>query len=269
LVDSEFVLRRLQDWADEKYYTRVLTALKAALGLDRADIAIARGGGVRISGRGIGKDIPLEGWADGYRLTFSWMLDFLGWAMRAKAIDTTGTVRGVLLLDEIEQHLHPSMQGPLLERLTRLLPEVQVVTTTHSPLVALGAAQNRVLALHRRGGNVTRADLPSLDGYSAEDALVSDLLFGTDPYAPRTLRKLERHEKLAQKAPDSRTPEETEELRQLAREVAPPPPSKKEDPVLAEAHRVHAKPNAGAGPPLRTWGRFAVRGAAVGGCSGA
>ncbi|NJL72869.1 MAG: ATP-binding protein [Candidatus Competibacteraceae bacterium] len=129
----------MTDYKGEARYDRAMLGLRKALGLtDEHAIELAQGGGVWLSGPGIGERIPLEGWADGYRMTFQWLLDFYGWAMQADTYTDSGGVKGVLLVDELEQHLHPSMQAGLMPSLKEILPDIQVFATTHSPLVRLG-----------------------------------------------------------------------------------------------------------------------------------
>ena len=155
LIQTELTLRRLQDFVGTRRYPRVLNRIKAALGLDSGvSITLAKGGGVRISGKSIGQNIPLEGWADGYRKTLAWILDLYAWAMRANCITKTGDVNGIVLIDELEQHLHPSMQTKLLSRLSLLLPHAQIIATTHSPLIALGASPDELVVLKRQGRKV-------------------------------------------------------------------------------------------------------------------
>ena len=242
LVGSELVLRRLRDYLGDERFDAVLVGLKRALGLGAEDqIILPQGGGVEISGPDFEGQIPLEAWADGYRLTLSWMIDLYGWALRANAFDEDGDVCGILLIDELEQHLHPAMQKTLLEQLARALPKVQIVATTHSPLVALAARAEQIVALHRDGSHIRQASVPDLTAYSAEDVLVEEALFGTDPYAPMTRRRLDRQQELARIAPADRSPEQLAELRRLAKELDPSQtPSLRDDPVLARLGKIEA-----------------------------
>lgn len=52
-------------------------------------------------------------------------------------------IKGVVVIDEIELHLHPSTQAEILPKLIKLFPKVQFIITTHSPLFLLG--MDRVL----------------------------------------------------------------------------------------------------------------------------
>lgn len=47
-------------------------------------------------------------------------------------------IKGIVVIDEIELHLHPSMQADVLPKLIKLFPKVQFIITTHSPLFLLG-----------------------------------------------------------------------------------------------------------------------------------
>ena len=182
----------------------------------------------------MGRAIPLDAWADGYRLTFSWVLDLYGRAMQAGAITGTGHIRGVLLLDEIEQHLHPSMQTELINQLSEALPELQIFATTHSPLTALGAGEENVISLQRHptSGKVRSVNVPSLKGYTIEDALVEGSLFGTDPYPQATRDDLTRYRELTQMPPSKLKKGEEAELKQLITDLDPSKlPGKVNDPI--------------------------------------
>src|SRR6185295_11194231 len=169
-------------------YDRALLGLKRALGLaEKDEIAPRPGGGVVVSGPTVGGTIPLETWADGYRLTFSWMLDLYAWAMQAGTIDEEGHVRGILLIDEIEQHLHPSMQAEILPRLSELFPKMQIFATTHSPLVALDAKPEELVVLKREGDQVVAVeDVPDFAGYSVEDMLADPRIFDSEVFGSET-----------------------------------------------------------------------------------
>lgn len=221
LIDGELTLRRLQDYLGTKRFESTLSGIKRVLGLEPEDeISLPKGGGVEVSGPSIGKRIRLEGWADGYRMTFAWLLDLYGWAMRADRVKEDGGIEGILLLDEVEQHLHPSMQLEVLPRLSEILPGLQIFATTHSPLVALGANPGEVVSLRREGGVViAEPSVPDFSDYSAEDMLADERLFDSAVHKPETSAKLERHRSLAKIPPPKRTDEETHELEELATEL--------------------------------------------------
>lgn len=83
---------------------------------------------------------PLATLSDGYRSTTQWVLDYLGWQILAGRFSVRGTAGGILLIDEIEQHLHPRWQRHILHLIREQFPNTQLIVTTHTPLVAAGAA---------------------------------------------------------------------------------------------------------------------------------
>jgi hypothetical protein len=242
LADPELTLRRLQDYLG-KEYERAILGLHQILELGPDDkIELASGGGIDLTGPSVGGGtISLAGWADGYRLTLSWLVDLYGRAMRAGAVDEEGNVHGIVLIDELDQHLHPSLQAGLVDHLENLLPQVQVISTTHSPLLALGAQPTELVVLRRYGDEVrVQPDVPDYRGFSAEDMLADDRLFGAPVYAPKTADQLERYGELVSKG-ESRSPEEHDELLELAQsmraEELPPVVNEKVVEATAELER--------------------------------
>ncbi|HEX7903876.1 MAG TPA: AAA family ATPase [Chitinophagaceae bacterium] len=49
---------------------------------------------------------------------------------------------GIVLIDEIDIHLHPKLQKQLVQQLTKTFPKIQFIATTHSPIPFLGAPKN-------------------------------------------------------------------------------------------------------------------------------
>lgn len=221
LVGTELTLRRLEDFLGTVPYQRTLSAIKRALGLTGSDeIRLGRGGGVEVLGPSIGGRIPLEGWADGYRMTFTWILDLYAWAMKAGSIDEDGYIEGILLIDEIEQHLHPSMQAEILPRLSELLPKMQIFATTHSPLVALDAKPEELVVLKREGDRiVVEEDVPDFLGYTVEDMLADPRLFDSEVYGQETRRKLAEYRDLTAIPKEERDEDQRYRLRSLATEI--------------------------------------------------
>ena len=57
--------------------------------------------------------------------------------------------RGLLLIDELDLHLHPLWQRQLKRFITEKLPNFQIIATTHSPLTAHQAGENELYVLQR------------------------------------------------------------------------------------------------------------------------
>ncbi|MCA1179740.1 MULTISPECIES: AAA family ATPase [unclassified Pantoea] len=63
---------------------------------------------------------------------------------------------GIVLIDEVEMHLHPEWQGKITEVLTTLFPQAQFIVTTHSPHVVQNGKPDQIIALEQAGDGETR-----------------------------------------------------------------------------------------------------------------
>lgn len=94
----------------------------------------------------------LHSMSDGYRGTLSLIADIayrmatLNPALQEHVLETPG----VILIDEIDLHLHPRWQARILEDLVRIFPNVQFITTTHSPIVVASVPRSNIRVLEKR-----------------------------------------------------------------------------------------------------------------------
>lgn len=219
LKSPELTLRRLGDYVDTTRFNEYMEAIKLSLGLSQQDeIRLDSGGGVTIIGDTVGGEIPLEAWADGFRATFNWIIDVFGWAIQARF---QNGVYGTLLIDEVEQHLHPSLQVEILPRLAALFPNMQIIATTHSPLVALGVKPESVVVLQKNEeGKIVVEPTPDFTGYSAEDMLEDERIFNTKQiYSIETSRKRAEYHELVKQSNAERSAADTDRIRSLAQEL--------------------------------------------------
>ena len=73
----------------------------------------------------------------------------------------------VVLIDEVDLHLHPSWQQRILRDLTRTFPNAQFIVSTHSPQVLTTVMPEQIVELHREDGAVV-ASRTSATTYGAE-----------------------------------------------------------------------------------------------------
>lgn len=82
---------------------------------------------------------------------------------------------GIIVIDEIELHLHPAWQGKICNILKKAFPNVQFILTTHSPHVIQTALKGEVIALERDGINVKQRNLVDQEygylGWTVEEIL--------------------------------------------------------------------------------------------------
>ena len=101
---------------------------------------------------------------------------------------STYDVEGVVLIDELETHLHISLQRKILPFLIEFFPRIQFIVSTHSPYI-LNSIENCVvydLENHIR--------MENLSGYSAEG--IVEGYFQQDSYSERLFESLRRYETL-------------------------------------------------------------------------
>jgi len=107
-----------------------------------------------IDSRGV--ELPMRDISDGCRGMYATILDLVHGMFEVYGIrglfrkegDSVVVDRpGVVLIDEVEAHLHPAWQRDIPEWLKRHFPSVQFLVATHSPLVAQAADPNGVFVL--------------------------------------------------------------------------------------------------------------------------
>ncbi|QUM81159.1 AAA family ATPase [Moritella sp. 5] len=83
---------------------------------------------------------------------------------------------GIILIDELELHLHPEWQGKIAKILVEVFPNVQFVTATHSPHILQSANPNEIIALASDNGKVYQRNLDGrkygYQGWTVEEILV-------------------------------------------------------------------------------------------------
>jgi predicted ATP-binding protein involved in virulence len=77
---------------------------------------------------------------------------------------------GIVLIDEVDMHLHPEWQQVVLESLKNAFPSVQFIVTTHSPQVLTTVQRKNIRLLEERDGQITAA-APLQDPYARESGV--------------------------------------------------------------------------------------------------
>jgi predicted ATP-binding protein involved in virulence len=77
-------------------------------------------------------------------------------------------IKGIVLIDEIDMHLHPKWQWNIIKALETTFENVQFIIATHSPIVISSAKEANIILLDEEK-QVTY--LPACYGYSVEDVL--------------------------------------------------------------------------------------------------
>jgi hypothetical protein len=98
--------------------------------------------------------------------------------------------KGIVLIDEIDIHLHPKLQKELVEQLTRTFPGIQFIATTHSAIPLLGAPKGSCIFKVERnsinGVTVQRLDDKLILGDLLPNTILTSPIFGLDDIVPNS-----------------------------------------------------------------------------------
>lgn len=113
--------------------------------------------------------------SDGYRSMLALASDIM--AVMFDQWEDMKTAEGIVLLDELENHLHPTWKMRVVSSLRSVFPRVHFITTTHDPLCLRGLQNGEVAVLQRApdGSVFARVDdLPAVAGLRVDQLLTSE-----------------------------------------------------------------------------------------------
>lgn len=121
----------------------------------------------------------------GYRALVAWIVDF-AYRMFERYPESENPLAepAIVLVDEIDLHLHPKWQRSLISYLTERFPNTQFIVTAHSPLIVQAATDANIVLLRREGDHVViDNDVEAIRGWRIDQVLTSDL-FGLETARP-------------------------------------------------------------------------------------
>lgn len=207
----------------ELIFRRIQANVRKNLMRDIERLLLLPSGSTKLTEHGLvfeGKDeVVIGGWGDGHRVSYAMLTDIFGWALQFdKAMFQKG-IEGVVIIDEFENHLHPSLQLKMIPLLAKRFAGIQFITTTHSPLCTIATTElddedtDIFLINQEKTPAVTRIQNPPR-GMRADQVLTSHL-FGLETSGDnQTKGQVERYAVLAKM--EKRTPSLQREMIQLA-----------------------------------------------------
>ncbi len=217
-------LRALQDPKYDAIFSTVVRQLCDLLpDVERLDVAENEVWAVspRLGGR-----VPLAALSDGYLTTLGWTTDLVArWLHWAEQIDVDSDgnffarMEGLVLIDEIDLHLHPAWQRRVVRTLKDVFPRLSFVATTHNPMALLGADSSEILVLRDAIDGTGQIEAKTFDlppGIRADRILTGEW-FGL-PYAVNddTIALIEAHQQLLLHQVPPQAPERLELEERLA-----------------------------------------------------
>lgn len=99
---------------------------------------------------GLSMSVPLPQMSDGYKSTISLIGD-IAYRMAVLnpqlGMDVIDETDGIVLIDEVDLHLHPAWQHRILGDLQEIFPKIQFIVTTHAPAVISSAKSENLVIL--------------------------------------------------------------------------------------------------------------------------
>jgi uncharacterized protein (TIGR02646 family) len=221
LFDSRAPLRDAERWlahrdaVKSRDFNLLATSLKTILSLGDEDRIARRD--ERLSATLFGKSLPIRSLSDGYQSVLALAIDMM--LNLSKATFDMEGVEGVVLLDEIEVHLHPRWKIAIVGALRRLFPRVRFIVTTHDPLCVQGIRKGELHIMTRQGEDydvkIEQFDVPP---GSRADQILTGAWFGVPSTRdPETVAMMRMHSALLQNP--AKTADDTRRLESLDREL--------------------------------------------------
>ena len=122
--------------------------------------------------------LSLDQLSGGYRIVLALAADLARRMVQGNPhLDDPLESEAVVLIDEVELHLHPAWQQRILGDLRRTFPNTQFIVSTHSPQVLTTVEPQRIVELSREGDRIV-AGAPAGATYGAEAGDVLSVVMG-------------------------------------------------------------------------------------------
>ena len=165
------------------------------------------------------QEIPIEGLSEGYKSTIVWLFDMmLRIVEKGGDLGNAHIMTGIILLDEVDLHLHPRWQQTILPSVRAVFPNMQFIVSSHSLFVAQSITDESVISLEWENDQVVvqKKDMSSERSFSA---IARELFNVQSPFSHSTAQKLMRFREI-QKAIRLNQDFKEEEFKDLVIEIA-------------------------------------------------
>jgi uncharacterized protein (TIGR02646 family) len=169
-----------------------------------------------------GAPYELEDNSDGYKTIVALITDI----MKTLSADTASyhNAQGIVLIDEIGNHLHPRWRLKIVSALRRAFPKLQFIVTTHEPLCLRGLAHGEVVVLVRDHEKKIRALdkelLPDHNMMRIDQLLTSDLFGLINIMDEETEKSYEEYYNLLSKKEEDKTEEDKQKILDMSTIIA-------------------------------------------------
>jgi predicted ATP-binding protein involved in virulence len=145
--------------------------------------------------------VPLRRLSLGYQTVMAWTAD-IAWRLLNRYPKSANPLQepAIVIVDEIDLHLHPRWQREIRRHLIQHFPAVQFIATAHSPLMAQDALDANLAVIHGRDGEAMIVSDPTVVKSWRLDQILTSELFGLPTARPTEVEaKMRRRIELGQK----------------------------------------------------------------------
>lgn len=131
------------------------------------------------------KDLELQQLSSGYQSIIILVMDIIRSICNIE--NNLGRYsKGIVMIDEIDAHLHPSWKIKIVESFRTVFPNIQFIVTTHDPLCLRGLEVNEIIVIKKYEDNKVEVltELPYQGDLKIEQILTSDLFGLTSTLDP-------------------------------------------------------------------------------------
>lgn len=212
--DPELSLRRASN-DHSKSIKSFEKRLSKILQLKEGEFITTTTKGIQLLKNGVSQRLVTQG--DGFQSMVAMVADIIAKLVAFHDSIDIDKLPCVIIIDEIEKHLHPSWQRKIIGLLCETFPKCQFIFTSHSPLCAAGVADlgdyGQVITLIHKGGKTSYKRVET-EGYRADQILTSHA-FGLETTINEDIaRRMDRHAELFLK--EDRTDQEEREYKRLS-----------------------------------------------------
>jgi predicted ATP-binding protein involved in virulence len=164
--------------------------------------------------------VPLSALSLGYQTTLAWTVD-LAWRLFRRYNNSRNPLAepAIVLIDEIDLHLHPLWQRTIMDDLSRLFSKTQFIATAHSPSMVQAAPTANLAVVQKEKDEVRIENEPEVVRSWRVDQILTSELFGVpNSRGPDTERLFRERSELLNRI--RRGPAEENRLKQLESELA-------------------------------------------------